>query len=97
MPAVGNLTDDNGDEIPGSFYPAAGVWWPNDPADTVGTKVTVLIGGNMQLEDVEAEEALKTQLAEALNRARDAERALEASAREVERLRSELDERPKAP
>ena len=48
-----------------------------------------------ELEDVEAEEALKTQLTEALNGARDAERALEASAREVERLRSELDERPR--
>ena len=48
-----------------------------------------------ELEDVEAEEALKTQLAEASNGARDAERALEASAREVERLRSELDERPR--
>ena len=48
-----------------------------------------------ELEDVEAEEALKTQLTEALNGARDAERALEASAREVERLRSELDEMPR--
>ena len=48
-----------------------------------------------ELEDVEAEEALKTQLVEASNGARDAERALEASAREVERLRSELDERPR--
>ena len=48
-----------------------------------------------ELEDVEAEEALKTQLAEASNGARDAERALEASAREVERLRSELDEMPR--
>ena len=48
-----------------------------------------------ELEDVEAEEALKTQLTEALNGARDAERALEASVREVERLRSELDERPR--
>ena len=48
-----------------------------------------------ELEDVEAEEALKTQLTEASNGARDAERALEASAREVERLRSELDERPR--
>ena len=48
-----------------------------------------------ELEDVEAEEALKTQLTEALNGARDAERALEASARDVERLRSELDERPR--
>ena len=48
-----------------------------------------------ELEDVEAEEALKTQLTEASNGRRDAERALEASAREVERLRSELDERPR--
>ena len=48
-----------------------------------------------ELEDVEAEEALKTQLTEALNGARDAERALEASVREVERLRSELDEMPR--
>ena len=48
-----------------------------------------------ELEDVEAEEALKTQLVEASNGARDAERALEASAREVERLRSELDEMPR--
>ena len=48
------VTDDNGDEIPGSLNSAAGVWTPNDPADTVGKKVTVLIGGNMQLEDVEA-------------------------------------------
>ena len=46
-----------------------------------------------ELEDVEAEEALKTQLTEVSNGRRDAERALEASAREVERLRSELDER----
>ena len=48
-----------------------------------------------ELEDVEAEEALKTQLTEVSNGRRDAERALEASAREVERLRSELDERPR--
>ena len=48
-----------------------------------------------ELEDVEAEEALKTQLTEASNGRRDAERALEASAREVERLRSELDEMPR--
>ena len=48
-----------------------------------------------ELEDVEAEEALKTQITEASNGRRDAERALEASAREVERLRSELDERPR--
>ena len=48
-----------------------------------------------ELEDVEAEEALKTQLTEASNGRRDAERALEASAREVERLWSELDERPR--
>ena len=48
-----------------------------------------------ELEDVEAEEALKTQLTEVSNGARDAERALEASAREVERLRSELDEMPR--
>ena len=48
-----------------------------------------------ELEDVEAEEALKTQLTEVSNGRRDAERALEASAREVERLRSELDEMPR--
>jgi len=48
-----------------------------------------------ELEDVEAEEALKTQLTEASNGRRDAERALEASAREVERLQSELDEMPR--
>ena len=48
-----------------------------------------------ELEDVEAEEALKTQLTEASNGRRDAERALEASVREVERLRSELDEMPR--
>ena len=48
-----------------------------------------------ELEDVEAEEALKTQITEASNGRRDAERALEASAREVERLRSELDKMPR--